>query len=308
MNFDRAYKELIVTFFMDFVNRFLPDVAAYVDPESLEFLDKEIFTDVVRGERHEADILVKARFRGEDAFFLIHIENQASAQAGFAERMFRYFARLYENHDLPVYPVAIFSFERPLREEPTAFRVQFPGLLVNEFHFRAIQLNRLNWRDYLNEPNPVAAALMTRMNIAPEDRPRVKLEGLRMIATLRLDPARTRLLSSIVDVNLLLTPAEEVVFARELEESGLQEKEEVMEIVTSWERQGIQKGLVQGRQEGRQEGAADVLLPLLRRRVGALSEAQEQAVRLLSLERLQSLGEALLEFRTGEDLTAWLRS
>ena len=51
-----------------FVAAFLPDVAAYLDADSIEFLDKEVFTDVTAGETHEVDILVKAKFRGQDSF------------------------------------------------------------------------------------------------------------------------------------------------------------------------------------------------------------------------------------------------
>lgn len=41
-------------------------------------------------------MLMKARFRGAEAVFLIHVENQAAAQADFPKQMFRYFARLME--------------------------------------------------------------------------------------------------------------------------------------------------------------------------------------------------------------------
>ena len=37
-----------------------------VEPGSLEFLDKELFTDLTAGDRHEVDLLVKCRFRGAD--------------------------------------------------------------------------------------------------------------------------------------------------------------------------------------------------------------------------------------------------
>src|SRR5205814_10286982 len=95
---DRLFKELLTTFFVEFVALFLPDVSAYLERDSLEFLDKELFTDVTSGERHEADVVVKARFRGEDTFFLIHVENQATPEPEFGRRMFRYFARLFERH------------------------------------------------------------------------------------------------------------------------------------------------------------------------------------------------------------------
>ena len=109
---DRLFKELLTEFFAEFLDLFLPDVRGYIDPNSLEFLDKEVFTDVTAGDRHEADLVVKARFRDQQAFFLVHVENQSSAQPDFGKRMFRYFARLYEAHDLPVYPVVLF-FLRP---------------------------------------------------------------------------------------------------------------------------------------------------------------------------------------------------
>lgn len=104
---------------------FFPDVLAYLDRDSITFLDKEIFTDITLGDRYEADLIVnalsnlggnlpnprvKAKFR-QESFFLIHIENQAQQQANFSKRMFRYFSRLYEKFDLPIYPIAIFSYK-----------------------------------------------------------------------------------------------------------------------------------------------------------------------------------------------------
>src|ERR1700738_1718548 len=102
MDHDRAFKELLTNFFCEFVSAFLPDVAAYLDPDTpIEFLDKEVFTDVTAGEKHEVDLVARVGFRGQDAFFLIHVENQATPQSYFPKRMFSYFARLYEKHDLP---------------------------------------------------------------------------------------------------------------------------------------------------------------------------------------------------------------
>jgi len=46
INHDRLFKELLSTFFPEFVALFLPDVATYLDLNSLTFLNQEIFTDV----------------------------------------------------------------------------------------------------------------------------------------------------------------------------------------------------------------------------------------------------------------------
>ena len=37
---DRLFKELLCTFFREFVEAFLPEVATYLEPDSLVFLDK----------------------------------------------------------------------------------------------------------------------------------------------------------------------------------------------------------------------------------------------------------------------------
>ena len=110
-NHDRIFKELLTTFFSDFVGTFLPDVATYLDLDSVVFLDKQVFTDVTDGEQHEVDLVVQGRFKGQDSFFLVHVEQQAQPQAEFGRRMFRYLARLHEKHGLPVYPVVVFSHD-----------------------------------------------------------------------------------------------------------------------------------------------------------------------------------------------------
>lgn len=302
---DRLFKELLTTFFAEFVALFLSDVAAYLDPGTLTFLDKEVFTDVTAGERHEADIVVRARFRGNDAFFLVHLENQSSPQPDFGQRMFRYFARLHEKHDLPIYPVVVFSYNAPVRPEPNQYRVTFPGFTPLRFQYRVIQLNRLSWRAFLNRSNPVASALMARMRIAPRDRPRVKLECLRLLATLRLDRARMQLISGFVDTYLRLTSEEERRFQAALRATQPpQIQEDVMEIVTSW----MQQGLEQGRQEGRQEALGEMTLRLLRRRFGAVAPQTTARITLLPAPSLARLAEAVLDFSAPADLDIWLEA
>jgi hypothetical protein len=190
------------------------------------------------------------RYQQQDTYFLIHVENQSYTQSEFAKRMFKYFARLYEKYDLPIYPVVIFSFDEPKRTEWTNHCLTFTDLNVLDFNFRAIQLNQLSWRDYLTQQNPVAAALMAKMNIKREERPQVKAECLRLLITLKLDPARMQLISGFVDTYLRLDVAEEQAFQAVVDTMGLTEREEVMEIVTSWEQKALEKVAVNLLREG----------------------------------------------------------
>jgi predicted transposase YdaD len=65
---DQLFKELLTTFFVEFLELFFPQVRTYVDTDSLVFLDKEFFIDLVTGEKRAADIVVKARFLDRDSF------------------------------------------------------------------------------------------------------------------------------------------------------------------------------------------------------------------------------------------------
>ena len=100
------------------------------------------------------------------------------------------------------------------------------------------------WRDFLDRTNPIAAALMAKMHMEPGERARVKLACLRMLAQLQLDPARRELISGFVDADLRLTMEQE--FESELQQIQPQEREGVMEIVTSWMEKGLEQGLEQG--------------------------------------------------------------
>jgi hypothetical protein len=144
---DRLFKAVIRTFLAEFIEMFFSGIAAEIDAGSFEFLDKQVFTDVLAGERHEADLVVKARWRGRSSFFLLHIEPQSGWQALFPRRMFIYFSRLYETYGVEVYPIAVLTYDAPLVEAPSEHVVGFSDGRVLAFHYHTVQLNRLNWRE-----------------------------------------------------------------------------------------------------------------------------------------------------------------
>ncbi|MEH2193209.1 MAG: DUF4351 domain-containing protein [Nostoc sp.] len=292
---DRLFKELLTTFFWEFIELFFPEITAYLERDTISFIDKEVFTDVTAGEKYETDLLVKARFRGQESFFLVHLEHQAYYQEAFDLRMYRYFARLYEKYALPVYPIALFSYDSPKKAETNFHQVAFPNKVVLQFNYDVIQLNRLNWREYLQQQNPVASALMAKMNIAPKDRPRVKSECLRLLATLQLDPARIQLISGFIDTYLRLNAQEEEIFQTEIAQFEPTQQEVVMQIVTSWMESGIQQGELK------------IIQRLLTKRIGVITPELQERLRGLSLTQLEDLAEALLDFSMQADLVAWLQ-
>ncbi|WP_313931755.1 Rpn family recombination-promoting nuclease/putative transposase [Nostoc punctiforme] len=104
--------------FIELLDLFLPQSLSQIYRDSIQFLPQKVFTDVTSGEKKEIDLLAQVRYQEQEACFFIHVENQSYTEKVFAKRMFKYFARLHEKYDLPIYPVVIFSFDEPLRPEP----------------------------------------------------------------------------------------------------------------------------------------------------------------------------------------------
>jgi predicted transposase YdaD len=91
---------------------------------------------------------------------------------------------------------------------------------------------------------------------------------------------------------------EKATFQAELDRIEPSEKGSVMEVLTSWTEEGIERG--------RQEEGRSLVLRQLNRRVGTLPETIQTQVEALPLEQLEALGEALLDFTGLADLETWL--
>ncbi len=303
MDHDQLFKELLRVCFADFIKLFLPEVYAYLDTGSLEFIEQESAGTTTAHEKRSVDMLVKARFKGRLTYFLIHVEVQASKQGWSSRRMFTYFAAQEHKHDLPVYPIALLTWERPLKPDAGCYVVDFPNRRVLEFRYDVIQLNRLDWRAYLHTDNPAAIALMTKMGVAPADRPKVRAACLRLLTRQRLSPKQREPIERFIDAYTELTDAQQVEFDRELKKFKPQERKDAMEYMTSWER----KGFVEGKAEGKAEGKLELTIKLLLKRLGELSRAVEKRLGKLSPEQLDELSLTASDFQSKADLHRWLK-
>ncbi|MCA9794134.1 MAG: flagellar assembly protein H [Candidatus Eremiobacteraeota bacterium] len=296
---DRLFKELLTLFLYEFVELFLPTLADAIEPSSIDFFDKEMFTELGLGERREADLVARVQLADQPAHFLIHVEHQAQHVEDFARRMFRYWSILYERYGLPVYPIAVLSYSLVTRDVPDHYLVELPGFTPLRFEFRVIKLRTLDWRRYARRENPVAAALMARMRIKKRERPRVKLACLRLLAGLKLDAARTFYISHFVENYLRLSPQENEEFLTELIHIAPEEKEAVMRVTNSWHEQGLEQG---------REHLREVILAILERKFesvdaglsSALSRVNE-ARRLVQLSVLAAETSSLDEFKAQLD-------
>ncbi len=135
---------------------------------------------------------------------------------------------------------------------------------------------------------------MAKMKMSAKDRPKVKLECLRLLSRLKLDPARSKLIGGFIDSYLNLTAQEMKQYEREFVKLAAEEKESTMALVSSWE----QKGIMLGKEE--------LIARLIRRRFGVVSQSIAERLDQLTSAQLDDLGEALFDFADITDLEQWL--
>ena len=71
-----------------------------------------------------------------------------------------------------------------------------------------------------------------------------------------------------------------------------------MEIVTSWMEKGVEQGI--------ERGERALVRRMLHKRLGSLDSRAEARIDQLSVQQLEDLAEALLDFESPSDLTNWL--
>ncbi|BAY94982.1 MULTISPECIES: DUF4351 domain-containing protein [unclassified Tolypothrix] len=89
------------------------------------------------------------------------------------------------------------------------------------------------------------------------------------------------------------------------QELSADDRELVMRLEPLYQRDREQAKL-EGKQEGRREGEQELILRLLNRRIGEINQSLIDRIQELSIEQLENLGEALLDFSNVADLENWL--
>jgi len=162
----------------------------------------------------------------------------------------------------PILPIAVFSYNDK-RTVPEQFTIDVPTLRALTFDYYQIHLVKKNWREFIQKDNPVAAALLSKMNYTEEERVQVKLEFLRMISRMELNPAEMKLIYGFFDTYLKLNEKEEKQMREEIKNLPDEEREDVLYLPNSYMDKGIEIGKERGKQEGKLEGKKEVAKNLL---------------------------------------------
>ncbi len=313
--YDHPWKEALERALADFFALLFPDIGAQLDfSVPPRFLDPElsqIAPDAPVGPLH-ADRLVSVKaLSGEERWVYIHIEVQSQKDNAFEERMFGYHARIWDRFRRPITSLAVLGDTQP-EWRPDQFYMEQFGC-ETRFRFPVVKLLDLDVERLLeaaptNLFTVVVAAHRAAQGTKGNERLRATVNLAKRLYGMGLTTEEVKERLRFLEWVIGLTAEQELSYRSQLEAY----EETKMPYVLSFERVGIEKGLEEGLKKGLEQGRQDAALTLclrqLRRKIGAVSEAQEEALRSLPVERLEALADALLDFSAPEDLDNWLRS
>ncbi|MDF5712566.1 MAG: hypothetical protein PUP93_01455 [Rhizonema sp. NSF051] len=133
-DYDSPWKEVIESFFPQFLEFFFPDAYAVIDwTRHPEFLDKEL--QQLEPDAEIGRILVDKVAKvwlldGEEAWVLVHVEVQGQYDSQFAQRMYTYNYRLFDRHKKQVISLAVLADEE-VNWRPSSYEYVLGGCRVS---------------------------------------------------------------------------------------------------------------------------------------------------------------------------------
>ena len=229
---------------------------------------------------------------------LIHVEIQANPEETFAQRMFSYNLRIFDRFAKPAISLAILC-DSDSTWRPNQYSYNYPDT-KHHFEFGTVKLldYRNRWSELENSDNPFSTVIMAHLKMQetskqPGERKTWKFSLIRRLYELGLEEKDIRNLYKFIDWVMILPKALEAQFWQEFKEF---EEERTMSYITTGERIGYERG------------QQELVLRQLQKQVGELPALVIDEIKTLSLNDLEALAEALLDFTVVDDLLNWLRT
>lgn len=314
-NYDEPWKEAISEYFDDFLGFFFPKVYELIDwskkPISLEQELQKITADSNDTKRC-VDKLFKVWLKNEEeVWILIHVEVQSQSQNDFPLRMYIYNYRAFDLYRKPVISLAILGDES-LSWRPNNYsynlgdcnvKLEFPSIKLLDYQEK--------WHELETDLNPFAIMIMahlktksTRSNLSERE----QWKWLFIRSLYEKGYQKKEIVKLFKFIDLMMTLPKQLQKSLSVKIKNYEEAKK-MPLVSNVEKLAKEEGKEEGKKEGRQEiieQEISLIIRQLKRKIGNFSPELEVKIRNLSLEKIEDLGEALLDFTSLNDLISWL--
>ena len=295
---DQRFKSLLREFFAEFFLLFFPRWAERFDFLTIEWLDKEVFTDPPEGQRRFLDLVAKLKTRrpvpgqrpaetdGTIALIHVEIEHEDSARP-LRSRMYEYYEMLRRQYGLPVLPLALYLQVGLDGLGTDVYEEFFWEQRVLRFEYQYVGLPALSAEEYLTRDNWLGVALTALMKIPTERKAWLKAEALRRLVESTENDHRRFLLTECVQAYLPL--------------EGPQ-RDEYEHLLVTKPYEGVMKTEMTTFERGVVQGQRRLFERLLEQRFGKLTPRIRERLDALSAEVLEEKGLALMDAKSLRDL------
>ncbi|WP_295435273.1 hypothetical protein [uncultured Thiodictyon sp.] len=278
MDHDQNFKNLIVDYPREAVRFFAADEAEGVDERTQIISIREEQLKERLGERfRELDVPLLVEWPdGRREALLFVLEEETEARRFSIHRLAHYCLDLAELFGTErVVPVAIFLHQG---QRPSELLLGGDRQRYLAFRYLSSSLFDLDWQDYRDSDNLVARLNLPNMRYLDEDRVAVYAWAVRGLLALEPDPEKQLKYVQFVDIYAALSDAEREQYQRDYPE----ENKAMVSFQTRFEQIGEQRG----KEIGLQLGEATMLLRLLERKFGAVSDEQRRCILAADAETL----------------------
>jgi hypothetical protein len=308
-NYDQSWKEALNEYFESFLAFFFPVAHQAIDwTKTPESLDKELQEITASGETKNriTDKLYKVWLLDQtQVWILIHIEIQSQYDVNFEERMYIYNYRAFDLYHQFVVSVAILGDTSPSWRPNSYDRAMLDCELSLKFPIAKILDYESKWHELEKSDNPFATIVMAHLKTKATtsnltEREQWKWILIRGLYDRGFTKEKVIKLFKIIDTMMTLPKQLQAGLVTKIKHF---EEERKMPLISPTEQLAIERGIEQGRQREQQ-----LIIRQINRRVGEIELSLIDSIRALTIEKLELLGEALLDFSSVTDLEQWLQN
>jgi hypothetical protein len=277
-NYDEPWKEVIGTYFPDFLLFFYPEIYQEIDWNQTPIsLDKELeqITASAETEKRYADKLFKVwLLNHQEIWLLIHLEIQSQYDKEFAQRMYIYNYRAFDLYHQPVISLAILGDERK-NWRPNAYQYGL-GNSQLRLEFSIVKLLDYQWQDLEKNENIFAIIVMAHLKTKATtsnltEREQWKGNLSRLLYQKGYNRKQIVDLYKAIDVMMTLPKSLQLSF----EEKLTQYQEELkVPLLSNIERRALERGL----QRGTKETSKKHIILALQNRFGEIPDSLIQTL------------------------------
>ncbi|KJH72653.1 Rpn family recombination-promoting nuclease/putative transposase [Aliterella atlantica] len=273
------------------IEQYSTDFAAWLLGESITLTTinpTELNVEPIR-----ADSVMLLQSRG----IILHTEFQTIGDETMPFRMADYYLRLTRKFpERDIQQVVIYL----KRTSSDLVRQDRYVTAVMTHQFRVIRLWEQPVEVFLSTPGLLPLAVLSRAS----DKESVLAQVVRELEKITDPREQTNLTAA---TSILAGLELEAQTIRQLMRSPVMRESTMYQFILREGRvEGLEQGLEQGLIQGRTDGERAIVIKLLTRKLGSLSPEITAKVNVLSVERLEALAEALLDFASVGDLESWL--